>query len=139
MITLLQIIFRLVLSVVLSGLIGFEREARHRPAGLRTIILIGLGTTMVMIVSLSFVSDPSRLVAGILTPIGLLGTGVIIHGRDKNETQGITTAATIFMVAGIGLAVGIGLYIPAIFTALLTLIILYALDSNKVKKFFERE
>lgn len=136
MITLTQIVFRLLLSAALSGLIGFERETRHRPAGLRTIILIGMGTTMVMIVSLNFIDDPSRLVAGILTPIGLLGTGVIIHGRDKNETQGITTAATIFMVSGIGLAVGLGLYLPAIFASMLTLVILYALDSNKVKSYF---
>jgi len=136
MITLTQIVFRLLLSAALSGLIGFERETRHRPAGLRTIILIGMGTTMVMIVSLNFAYDPSRLVAGILTPIGLLGTGVIIHGRDKNETQGITTAATIFMVSGIGLAVGLGLYLPAIFASMLTLVILYALDSNKVKSYF---
>jgi len=143
MVTLSQIILRLVLSMLLSAAIGFEREARHRPAGLRTMTLIGTASTLIMLVSLSFISDsnidPTRLVAGFLTPIGLLGAGVIIHGRDKNETQGITTAATILMVAGIGLALGLGLYLAAIFATMLTLIVLYVFDYNTIQGFFKKK
>jgi len=139
MLTLAQIFFRLFLSAVLSGLIGFEREARHRPAGLRTNILVGLGSTLVMITSIYLSSidngDAGRIASGVLTGIGFLGAGVIIRGREKDEEtiQGITTAATIWVVAAIGLAVGLGFYAPAIFTTLLVLLVLLGLNSEKLK------
>lgn len=143
MITLAQIVIRLVISAFLCALIGLERETRHRPAGVRTITLVGAGSTMIMLISLQFSTfdggDPSRLVSGILTALGLLGTGVIIRGSDQVEVQGITTAATIFMAGGIGLAVGLGMYAAGIFATLLTLLILSVFDSNRFGAFFSKK
>jgi len=112
----IETIFRLVLGIALGGLIGFERELKHRPAGLRTHMLVSLGATVFTIISLSFDVEPSRIAAGIVTGIGFLGAGSII--AQKGHIRGITSAATLWVVAGIGLSVGVGQYIIAIITAL---------------------
>src|SRR3990167_7814280 len=103
-----DVILRLLAILVLSGSIGLERHIAHRPAGIRTNVLVGLGAAIVMIVSLSIASensivDPGRLAGQILTGIGFIGAGVIF--RSKGEVQGITTAATIFVVACLGIAI----------------------------------
>lgn len=112
----IETIFRLVLAIALGGLIGFERELKHRPAGLRTHMLVSLGATVFTIISLSFDVESSRIAAGIVTGIGFLGAGSII--AQKGHIRGITSAATLWVVAGIGLSVGVGQYIIAIITAL---------------------
>jgi len=137
-----QIIFRLLLSTVLSGLIGLEREMRHKPAGLRTNILVGVGSTLVMLTSI-YVSrfdngDATRIASGVLTGIGFIGAGVIIRGHgvaanDEEMVHGITTAATIWIMAAIGLAVGLGFYLGAIFTTLIALAVLFGLNSNEIR------
>ncbi len=111
-----QILLRFLAILLMAGLIGLERHLAHRPAGIRTFILVGLGSCLVMILGLSFASsnlyvDPGRIAGQVLTGIGFIGAGVIF--RSKGEIQGITTAATIFMVACIGLAAGAGYYILA--------------------------
>lgn len=138
MITIYQVVFRLLLTVILAGLIGLERESRHRPAGLRTNILVGIGSCLIMLSSiyLSEVDggDAFRLASGIMTGVGFLGAGVVIRGNgDKESVQGITTAATIYIVAIIGLTVGLGFYLAAIFAAILTLGILLAFESEQKK------
>ena len=137
-----QIIFRLLLSLALSSLIGLEREMRHKPAGLRTNILVGVGSTLVMLTSI-YVSridngDVTRIASGVLTGIGFLGAGVIIRGQgeaanDEEMVHGITTAATIWIMAAIGLAVGVGFYSAAIFTTIIALSILFGLNSDKIR------
>lgn len=128
-----QIILRLTLSVVLSGLIGLERQMHRRNAGLRTHILVCLGSCLIMLTSLyvfdiysSIVAlDPSRIAAGVITGIGFLGAGTII--REREGVKGLTTAASLWVVAGIGLAVGCGFYKAALYTTVLALVALFFL------------
>src|SRR3989338_6791594 len=124
------ILFRLILAAALSGIIGFEREFHGRAAGFRTHILLCVGSTLVMLTSMHifdlYISraavDPARIAAGVLTGIGFLGAGTIM--RSKASVRGLTTAASLWVVAGIGLAVGSGLYFGAIATTILTIIAL---------------
>ncbi len=133
MITDFQIIVRLTLSVILSGFVGLERQWHRRTAGLRTHILVCLGSCLIMLTSLHVFDiyknqttlDPTRIAAGVITGIGFLGAGAIINQRDG--IKGLTTAASIWVVSGIGLAVGCGFFTAAIFTTLLTLIVLFLL------------
>ncbi|WP_316504943.1 MgtC/SapB family protein [Nitrosopumilus sp.] len=118
----LETVFRLLLAIALGALIGFERELKHRPAGLRTHMLVSLGATVFTIISLSFDIEPSRIAAGIVTGIGFLGAGSII--AHKGHIRGITSAATLWVVAGIGLSIGVGQYIIAITSSLLVFAIL---------------
>src|SRR3989338_7007715 len=132
MLTTAQIIFRLILSALLSGIIGLEREFKHKPAGLRTNILVGLGSTLTMLTSLQFTDEPARIAAGVITGIGFLGAGLIIQGGG--EVHGITTAATIWVVAAVGLAVGLGYYSAALVTTVISLLVLYFLGSDKLRR-----
>lgn len=143
MITDTQIILRLVLSVVLSGLIGLERQLHRRNAGLRTHMLVCLGSCLIMLTSLYVFAiykevvplDPARIAAGVITGIGFLGAGTII--RDREGVKGLTTAASLWVAAAIGLAVGCGFYSAGITTALLALVILFVfryLESRVIDK-----
>ena len=128
-----QIILRLVSSVLLSGLIGFERQLQRRNAGLRTHILVCLGSCLIMLTSLYVFDiynnivalDPARIAAGVITGIGFLGAGTII--REREGVKGLTTAASLWVVAGIGLAVGCGFYKAALYTTVLSLVVLFFL------------
>ena len=118
----IEILFRLLLGIGLGALIGFERELKHRPAGLRTHMLVSLGATIFATSSLSFDIEPSRIAAGIVAGIGFLGAGSII--AHKGHVKGITSAATMWVVAGIGLSVGIGEYYIAIISAITVFLVL---------------
>jgi putative Mg2+ transporter-C (MgtC) family protein len=123
-------IIRLLLAVILGGVIGYERERSHKPAGLRTHILVCLGSTLATIVSADFfISDPARIAAGILTGIGFLGAGTIIAAKDN--VKGLTTAASLWVVATVGLGIGIGAYLISIITSLL---IFFILSSGKIER-----
>jgi putative Mg2+ transporter-C (MgtC) family protein len=117
-----EIIFRLVLASFLGGLVGLEREVHGREAGIRTYLLVSLGSALIMIVSeyLAFEYqgkfssdlfrvDPGRIAAQAITGIGFLGAGVII--RYKNSIRGLTTAASMWVVCAVGLAIGAGYYL----------------------------
>jgi len=127
-----EVILRLVIAVVLSGLIGWEREIHERPAGFRTHILVCLGSTLIMIISQNLhhvfgeASDPGRIAAQVVSGIGFLGAGTII--REGVSVKGLTTAASLWAVAGIGLGVGAGLYFGSIFTATLVFLSLWFLS-----------
>lgn len=140
-----QILFRLVLSVVLSGMIGLERQLHKRTAGLRTHILVSLGSCLIMLTSIyvfdiykdSAAIDPARIAAGVITGIGFLGAGAII--REKAEVRGLTTAASLWVVAGLGLAVGCGFLRAAAYTALMAIIVLFFLRYVEDTIFLDKE
>jgi putative Mg2+ transporter-C (MgtC) family protein len=114
---------KLLLAALLGGLIGLEREAKHRPAGLRTNLFICVGAAMFTLLSRQLAGVPSdytRIAAQIIPGIGFIGAGSIIHARGDLVT-GITSAATLFVVASVGMAVGGGLYPTAIFATVLIL------------------
>jgi putative Mg2+ transporter-C (MgtC) family protein len=123
-------IARLGLAVILGGLIGLERQLKHRPAGLRTNLFICLGAAMYTLLSdelaVEHIGDHTRIAAQIIPGIGFIGAGSILHARDKLVT-GLTTAATIFVVASVGMAVGGGLYLTSIFATGLILLCLFLL------------
>jgi putative Mg2+ transporter-C (MgtC) family protein len=123
---------RLVVAAILGGLIGLERELKHRPAGLRTNLFICLGAAMYTILSdalaVEHIGDHTRIAAQIIPGIGFIGAGTIIHaGRDL--VTGITSAATLFVVASVGMAVGGGFYLTASFATALILFCLFLLGS----------
>ena len=118
----LEIILRLLVSIVLGALVGYERELTHKPAGLRTHMLVSLGACLFTVIAITqFSSDSARIISGIVTGIGFIGAGSIIA---KGRVQGITTAASIWVVAGVGIASGIGAYLFAAVTAILVFVIL---------------
>ncbi len=132
----LEFALRMVLATLLSGIVGLERERGERAAGLRTHALVGLGSCLVMLVSaFGFYDwhftpgalDPSRIAAQVVSGIGFLGAGVIIFQRDREVVRGLTTAASVWVVAAIGLAVGGGMYITAVVGTGITLLILAGL------------
>ncbi|MGA2531913.1 MAG: MgtC/SapB family protein [Candidatus Aminicenantales bacterium] len=120
----IEVVLKLVLAIALGGLIGLEREASQKPAGFRTNILVCVGSAMMMMLSVMLIQSKGgttdtlvRMAAGVITGIGFLGAGTILHARGT--IAGLTTASTIWVVAGLGLVIGAGYYVPAlIFTAL---------------------
>ena len=130
--TALRVIFgKLLLSCVLGGLIGYEREARHKSAGLRTNILVCLGSCLVMMISVGFQewtnADAARIAAQVVSGIGFLGAGAIM--KEGLSVTGLTTAACLWVVAGVGLAVGFGFYTGAIMTTALVFLVLRVFGS----------
>lgn len=123
-------LIKIVIAVALGALIGFERELKHRPAGFRTHMLVSLGATIFTIISISFDIAPERIAAGIVAGIGFLGAGNII--AHKGHVKGITSAATLWVVAGIGLSIGVGEYVIGIVSAILVFAIL---QLGKIGKF----
>jgi putative Mg2+ transporter-C (MgtC) family protein len=120
---------RLLLAVLLGGVIGLERQLKRRPAGLRTNIFICFGAAMFTLLSEQLagevISERTRIAAQIITGIGFIGAGSIL--REKAGVTGLTTAATIFVVAAVGMACGAGFYVEAIFAATAILLILLVL------------
>lgn len=121
------VILRILLAVALGAVIGYQREREGKPAGLRTHTLICLGASLFTVASLygfGITSDPSRVAAGIVAGIGFLGAGAIMH-REGDIVEGLTTAATIWAVAAIGLAAGAGLYVVSAVATAVILGVLY--------------
>jgi len=134
----LTIIIRLFIAFLLSGIIGFEREWNNHSAGFRTHILVGVGACLMMLLSIfgfiEFIErydnvrfDPARIPSYVISGIGFLGAGtIIVYG---GTIRGLTTAASIWAVAGIGLVVGAGMYGPALVTTLIILLSLVVLNN----------
>lgn len=121
-----EMVLRLLLAAALGAIIGYQRERAGKPAGLRTHVLICIGAALFTIASLygfGATADPARVAAGIVAGIGFLGAGAIIH-REGGLVAGLTTAATIWAVAAVGLAAGAGLYLVSAVTTILILIVL---------------
>jgi putative Mg2+ transporter-C (MgtC) family protein len=119
-------IARLLVALVLGGLVGLEREVKRRPGGLRTNTFICFGSALYMVVSEVMAhrmgGDPQRIAAQIIPGMGFLGAGAIL--RDRGSVTGLTSAATIFMVAAIGMAAGGGMYYHAIFATVIAMAVL---------------
>lgn len=133
---------RLLLSCVLGGFIGYEREAHRKSAGLRTHILVSIGSCLIMILSIKIYAsvqgltnaDPTRMAAQVVSGIGFLGAGSIL--KDGPSIKGLTTAASLWVVSGVGLAVGSGYYMGAFLTTglvFITLTILSRLENKEYK------
>jgi putative Mg2+ transporter-C (MgtC) family protein len=133
-----EIFLRLIVITIISSFIGIEREYFRKPAGLRTNVMVGLGSTLMTIASIKAVElfpqvttvDPTRIAAQIVTGIGFIGAGAILRPVGTNGNQnvvGLTTAATLWVVSGMGIAVGMGFYFEAILTALLVFFTFFAL------------
>ena len=131
MLTQWEIILRLVLAVAAGGLIGLEREIHGRAAGFRTQILVCLGSTLIMLISIygfdmsgmsGTTRDPARLAAQVVSGIGFLGAGTIM--REGTSIKGLTTAASLWVVAGIGLAIGAGFYLGAVVATIIAVLTL---------------
>ncbi len=145
----IQIFLQLILASILGGIIGFERECRKRAAGLKTHSLVCLGATLFTIIayeSFSFLAgktgisfDPSRIIAGIVMGVGFIGAGLIM--RHQFRVEGLTTAAGVWIVAAIGITIGIKMYLLAVFAAFLTLgiLVVFGLFEEKYFKKTENE
>lgn len=132
----MDLFLRLIIATALGGIIGFEREVNNRPAGFRTHILVTVGSCLIMILSIyGFIGygpdgqggEPARLAAQVVSGIGFLGAGTIL--REGTNIKGLTTAASLWISGGIGLAVGAGFYLGALMT---TMIALFSLASLRI-------
>lgn len=123
------VIIKLFLAAILGGAIGFEREVHNRPAGFRTHILVTIGSSLLMILSMNMGpnSDPSRIAAQVVSGIGFLGAGTIL--RTGNNIEGLTTAASLWVCSAIGLSVGSGFYLGGIFVTIIVLFFLEKVSS----------
>lgn len=132
------ILLRLAIALLLGSLVGLERERKERGAGMRTVALVTLGSTLFTIVSaygfidlvrqLHLSLDPTRIASYIVAGVGFLGAGTIFMSRDREKVKGLTTAASIWVMAAVGIACGAGLLLEAVTTTLLTLIVLIVLS-----------
>jgi len=123
----LEITLRLLLAAALGAIIGYQRERTRKPAGLRTHVLICVGAALFTVASVygfGAFSDPARVAAGVVAGIGFIGAGAIIRRGEEGVVGGLTTAATIWVVAGIGLAAGAGLYLASAVVTVIALIVL---------------
>ena len=130
----LELLLQLLLATLLGGAIGLERELSGKPAGLRTNILICVGSTLFTVLSVKLsagVGDPGRVAAQVLTGVGFIGAGTILHTRGS--VTGLTSAATIWVVAAIGMALGAGAYGEALGTTLLVMTILQGLGLLEIR------
>jgi putative Mg2+ transporter-C (MgtC) family protein len=132
----LELLGRLLLAMILGGAIGWDREQAKKPAGLRTNILICVGAALLSDLSVQVAAktgsgDPSRIAAQIVSGVGFLGAGTIIH--ERGSVTGLTTAATLWVVAAIGLAVGLGATVEAVGTTVLVLVALVPLRRFEAK------
>lgn len=124
-------LLRVVVAGLLGALIGFDREARHKPAGVRTHMLVAVGSALAVAASVLVVGDLSefpaargdavRVAAGVVTGVGFLGAGAIM--RDRGRVRGLTTAAGIWVTAAVGIATGFGFYVLAVGGTIITVIV----------------
>jgi putative Mg2+ transporter-C (MgtC) family protein len=147
----MEFLARLILAAVLGGIVGLEREIHGRPAGIRTYLILSLGTALLMVLSeyllvvypgrfpdIGIQGDPGRIAGQAITGVGFLGAGVII--RYKDSIRGLTTAACVWLVCSVGLAVGAGFYLLGVAVTLLALVALIglkALELRMKKDWFE--
>jgi putative Mg2+ transporter-C (MgtC) family protein len=139
---LVVIAFRLLASAFLGAAIGFERERAGKPAGLRTHLIVTLGTTVFVLAATGYGMSPdglSRVVQGIVTGIGFIGAGAILKLNEEREVYGLTTSAGIWMAAAIGVSVGLGMLGLALLATVLSLVALHFVIRIEHKEDHARE
>lgn len=122
-----RVIVRLTMATFLGAIIGYERERRYKSAGIRTHMLVSVGTAMFIIGPMQAgvpIADMSRILQGVVQGIGFLGAGAIVVGTLKQRTQGLTSAASIWATAAIGMAAGLGMEVTAILATMFVIFIL---------------
>lgn len=131
MILSIDIVARLASATLLGGVLGLDRELRSKPAGLRTHALVSLGSALAITVTMQFLDGPgidhaavTRTIQGIVAGVGFLGGGAILRAKDREEVTGLTTAASIWVVAALGIACGGGFWVSAVVAVLLALLVL---------------
>jgi putative Mg2+ transporter-C (MgtC) family protein len=138
----LVIVLQLGYALLLSALIGWERERHRRPAGLRTHMLVAVSATMITAIGEQLIArhlehgtaaDPGRVVHGLLTGIGFIGAGTIFQTRRSNTVLGVTTAASLFAVTIMGIAIGLGFYVLAAASALIIFCVLRLLGPLEIR------
>jgi putative Mg2+ transporter-C (MgtC) family protein len=125
-----RITLRLLIAAILGGILGFEREQKGKAAGLRTHMLVALGSALFVLIPQqagASVADLSRVLQGLVAGVGFLGAGAIIKGSDEVDTKGLTTAAGLWLTAAIGVAAGLGRESTAVLSTLIALVILYTI------------
>jgi len=134
MISFPEILLRLAVALLLGAVVGFEREQKEHAAGLRTLALVSLGCALFTIISaygflelLTIPIDPTRIASYIVAGIGFLGGGTIFLSQQNEKVKGLTTAATIWVIAAVGIACGVGMILAALVTTLMMLFILFLL------------
>lgn len=133
----LTIAIRLTVALIFGGMVGYERESSGRAAGLRTHLLVCIGSALITIVSITgfpYTADPSRVAAQIVTGVGFLGAGTIM--KEGTTIKGLTTAASLWVVAGIGMAVGTGSYLAAVITTAFVVVALSFLRQINTKALY---
>jgi putative Mg2+ transporter-C (MgtC) family protein len=122
----LDVFLRLGAAVLAGGLIGFDREVRNKPAGLRTMALVALGSAVFVLAAAAAVNadSTSRVIQGVITGVGFLGAGTIIRGQTEESVRGLTTAASIWLAAAVGVACGLALWPLVLISCCLGLFIL---------------
>ena len=131
-----RVCVRLLVAITLGGLLGYERETKGVAAGLRTHMLVALGAALFVLVPIQAgmtVPDMSRVIQGVVSGIGFLGAGAIIKLSQDREIRGVTTAASIWLTAAIGIAAGMGMELTAILSTLLALFILATLHRGRTE------
>ena len=132
---------RLLVAAILGGALGYEREYKGKAAGLRTHMLVSLGSALFVLIPLQAgmkVEDLSRVLQGVTAGIGFLGAGAILKQRDKNDIRGLTTAASVWLTAAVGIAAGMGREATAVLSALFALVILAILRAPSRQPMRER-
>src|SRR5260370_19963427 len=122
-----RVVVRLVVACIAGGLVGFERQFEHKTGGLRTHMLVALGAALFVMIATEMKTDVSRVIQGVAAGIGFLGAGMIFRVSDQQEVKGLTSAASVWVTASIGMAVGAGFIWPALVAVVLGWLILYAL------------
>lgn len=134
------VLIRVIAAILLGGVLGIEREKAGKPAGLRTHMIVCLGTAVVVLACTEVnmgLDGLSRVIQGIVTGIGFIGAGTILKLNEQREIQGLTTAAGLWMTAAIGVAVGLGALGLAVIGTALTLLVLvleHVVDSRRIKR-----
>lgn len=132
----LTLLPRLLIATVLGGIIGYEREIHGRAAGIRTYAAVSLGAAMFTIINAHVpnLSDHTRIVSNIVTGIGFLGAGIIFRDAGNGLITGLTTAATLWATAAVGVAGGFGMYVISIFSTVILFLLLYLNNAPFIKR-----
>ena len=129
-----RIVVRLLVAILLGGLLGYERESAGASAGLRTHMLVSLGSALFVLIPLQAgmkIEDVSRVLQGVTAGIGFLGAGAILKQKDQNDIRGLTTAASVWLTSAVGIAAGMGREASAVLSALFALVILAVVRSPR--------